>query len=70
MPEASYFGWLDLRQLEVQGDIASRFITEGKIAIAPGNFYGPSGSGFIRMNFATSKEIIQEAVQRILSVVQ
>ncbi len=70
MPEASYFGWLDLRKLEFQGDVASRFITEGKIAIAPGNFYGPSGNGFIRMNFATSKEIIQDAVQRILSVVQ
>ena len=70
LPEASYFGWLDLRQLELQGDIASRFITEGKIAIAPGNFYGPSGSGFIRMNFATSREIIQDAVGRIVSVIQ
>ena len=70
MAEASYFGWLDLRQLDVPGNIPSRFITEGKIAIAPGNFYGPSGSGFIRMNFATSKEIIQDAVERIVGVLQ
>ena len=69
MPEAGYFGWLDLRALEMQGDVAQRFITEGKIAIAPGNFYGPSGSGFIRMNFSTSKEIIQDAARRIISTV-
>jgi cystathionine beta-lyase len=70
MAEASYFGWLDLRQLDVQGDIANRFITEGKIAIAPGNLYGPSGDGFIRVNFATSKEIIQDAVGRIVGVLE
>ena len=69
MPEAGYFGWLDLRRLDMQGDVAQRFITEGKIAIAPGNFYGPSGSGFIRMNFSTSKEIVQDAVRRIISTV-
>lgn len=70
IPEAGYFGWLDLRALEMQGDVAQRFITEGKIAIAPGNFYGPSGSGFIRMNFATSREIVQDAVTRIVSVLE
>jgi len=70
IPEAGYFGWLDLRALEMQGDVAQRFITQGKIAIAPGNFYGPSGSGFIRMNFATSREIVQDAVTRIVSVLE
>ncbi len=70
MPEASYFGWLDLRKFELQGEIASKFISEGKIAIAPGNFYGPSGSGFIRINFATSKEITQDAVERIVKVLR
>jgi cystathionine beta-lyase len=70
IPEAGYFGWLDLRALEMQGDVAQRFITQGKIAIAPGNFYGPSGSGFIRMNFATSREIVQDAVARIVSVLE
>ncbi len=65
IPEGSYFGWLDLRALPLEGDIANYFISRGKIAIAPGNFYGPSGAGFIRMNFATSKEIIHEALTRI-----
>lgn len=65
MPEGSYFGWLDLRALNLGGDIADHFISRGKIAIAPGNFYGPSGAGFIRMNFATSKEIIHDALMRI-----
>lgn len=66
LPECSYFGWLDLRAHTFSGDISENFISRGKIAIAPGNFYGPTGSGFIRMNFATSREIIADAVDRII----
>jgi len=33
--------------------------------VASGSLYGPSGPGFIRINFATSGEILSEAVKRI-----
>lgn len=69
-PEGGYFGWLDLRSLNIEGDIAEFFITNGKIAIAPGYLYGPGGRGFIRINFATSDEIIREAVARIRTAVE
>ena len=65
VPECSYFGWLDLRSANLSGDIAQHFINKGRIAIAPGNFYGPTGSGFIRINFATSRELILDAMTRI-----
>lgn len=67
IPDCSYFGWLDLRNTKIVGDVADFFISKGKIAVAPGNFYGPSGSGFIRINFATSKELVRDAVERINS---
>ena len=68
VPECSYFGWLDLRSANLSGDIAQHFINKGRIAIAPGNFYGPTGSGFIRINFATSRELILDAITRISKV--
>ena len=49
-------------------DIAEILLSEGKIAVAPGHLYGASGSGFIRINFATSREIIDDAVTRIATV--
>jgi cystathionine beta-lyase len=65
VPDCSYFGWLDLRGAHLSGDIAQHFLDKGKIAIAPGNFYGPTGAGFIRINFATSRELIHDAMTRI-----
>jgi cystathionine beta-lyase len=67
-PDAGYFGWLDLRGVlhdnRIDG-IADQMIERGKIAVAPGALYGPSGRGFIRINFATSGEILVEAIDRI-----
>ena len=65
VPDCSYFGWLDLRGANLYGDFAQHFFDKGKIAIAPGNFYGPTGAQFIRINFATSRELIHDAMTRI-----
>jgi bifunctional pyridoxal-dependent enzyme with beta-cystathionase and maltose regulon repressor activities len=51
-------------------DVAGLLLTRGKIAVAPGHLYGPSGTGFIRINFATSFEIIEESVKRIKSTLE
>lgn len=75
-PDGGYFGWLDLRSvdkfknLNSREDIAELLLTHGKIAVAPGHLYGPSGTGFIRINFATSFEIIEESVKRIKSTLE
>ena len=75
-PDGGYFGWLDLRNvdkfknLNSREDIAELLLTHGKIAVAPGHLYGPSGTGFIRINFATSFEIIEESVKRIKSTLE
>ena len=75
-PDGGYFGWLDLRNvdkfknLNSREDIAELLLTHGKIAVAPGHLYGPSGTGFIRINFATSFEIIEESVKKIKSTLE
>ena len=75
-PDGGYFGWLDLRSvdkfknLNSREDLAELLLTHGKIAVAPGHLYGPSGTGFIRINFATSFEIIEESVKRIKSTLE
>jgi cystathionine beta-lyase len=51
-------------------DVAGLLLTRGKIAVAPGHLYGPNGAGFIRINFSTSFEIIEEAVRRIKSTLE
>lgn len=68
-PAATYLAWLDCRATGLGDDPASRWRTEAKVALSPGINYGPiTGRGHARLNFATSPEIITEAVRRMSSI--
>ncbi|MEU3645642.1 MalY/PatB family protein [Lentzea sp. NPDC034063] len=61
--QGTYLAWLDCRAL---GDNPARtFLKRGKVALNPGHSFGTGGAGFVRMNLATSPEIITEAVLRM-----
>lgn len=42
-----------------------RLLTEAKVAVVPGNVFGASGEGHVRMSYATSLPRIEEAMSRI-----
>lgn len=61
-PEASYLAWLDCASVE--GDAAERFLRHG-VALEAGRAFGPPGAEHVRLNFATSPEILTEAIDRM-----
>jgi cystathionine beta-lyase len=68
-PEGTYLGWLDCRELGLGDDPAARFLARGRVALSPGPHYGSAGAGFARLNFATSPELLDEAVGRLAAAV-
>jgi aminotransferase len=46
-------------------EFAEQLLKEQKVAAVPGNAFGESGEGFLRCSYATSREEILEAVDRI-----
>ncbi|HEX8754075.1 MAG TPA: aminotransferase class I/II-fold pyridoxal phosphate-dependent enzyme [Solirubrobacterales bacterium] len=65
-PQGTYLAWLDCRELGLgEEDPAARFLRRGRLALSPGPAYGSAGAGFARLNFATSGELVEEAVRRI-----
>ena len=64
-PEATYLAWLDCRALEIEGTPYEFFLRRAKVALSDGRNFGPPGRGFARINFATSKEILAEALDRM-----
>ena len=68
-PQATYLAWLDCRDLGLGGDPARAFRERGRVALGSGPNYGrEAGRGFARLNFATSPEILEDAVRRMASV--
>jgi cystathionine beta-lyase len=64
-PEATFLAWLDCRALGSGHLPRDRFLETGRVALEPGPHFGPEGSGFVRLNFATSPDILRDAIARM-----
>ncbi len=68
--ESTYLAWLDLRDCPRAGDIQTFLLEEARVAVHDGPTFAPEefkaqSQGFIRLNFATSREILTEALERL-----
>jgi cystathionine beta-lyase len=64
-PSAGFLGWLDFRGVGLAEEPAQRLLTVGKVALNPGLDFGSHYSGFARLNFGTSPEILRQIVARV-----
>jgi cystathionine beta-lyase len=68
VPEATYLAWLDYRAHPKAADVQKLLLEEAKVAVIPGHVFGPGYEGFVRLNFATSRSILSEALERMTKV--
>lgn len=66
---ATYLIWVDGRQLGLGDDPAREFLTRGRVAVSSGPTFGTGGTGHFRVNVATSRAILDEAISRMAAVV-
>lgn len=67
-PQAGYLAWLDCGELGLGPDPAAAFLARGKVALSRGPTFGRQGTGFARINIATTRSLLEEAVRRMASV--
>lgn len=65
-PEGTYLAWLDCRGLGLpyQG-LKDFFFKEAKLGLSSGVSFGKEGEGFMRINLATPRSTVEEAVSRL-----
>ncbi|MFF7639718.1 aminotransferase class I/II-fold pyridoxal phosphate-dependent enzyme [Streptomyces canus] len=63
--QATFLAWLDCRSLGLGDDPAAVFLERARVALNSGTPFGTGGAGFVRLNLATSPELINEAVRRM-----
>lgn len=65
-PEATYLMFLDFADTAITTDRPAKWLLEhARVALSEGRDFGPGGEHKARLNFATSPEILQEAVERM-----
>ncbi|MCP4751567.1 MAG: pyridoxal phosphate-dependent aminotransferase [Proteobacteria bacterium] len=65
-PEGTYLIWLDCRALGMDAKSLKIFMRkEAKLGLEDGFLFGPSGTGFVRMNIACTRATLNEAMRRL-----
>jgi cystathionine beta-lyase len=68
--EATYLMWLDCRQLGLDSKgIDQLFFEKAKIALDSGHWFGPTGEGFMRINIACPKSLLEEGLKRLKAAI-
>jgi cystathionine beta-lyase len=68
--EATYLAWLDCRQAGIPGNAFQFFLQEARVGLSDGADYGRGGEGFVRLNFATQRPVLEEALNRMRAALQ
>lgn len=69
MPDATYLAWLDCTGLGVP-DPAGWFLDRARVALNDGASFGSGYEGFVRLNFATSRALLDEIVGALAAAVR
>ncbi len=62
--EGTFFVWVELPE----GVTFESLLTEQRVAVAPGEGFGPSGAGWIRLSLAISDETLERGLERLAGV--
>jgi bifunctional pyridoxal-dependent enzyme with beta-cystathionase and maltose regulon repressor activities len=67
-PDGCYVSFIDVRGTGMTAEaFQKRMFEEAKVALVPGlsQWFGPGAEGYVRLSFATSFDILDEALNRI-----
>jgi aspartate aminotransferase len=64
--EGAFYAFADIRGTGMtSSEAAERFLLEAHVAVTPGVAFGDSGEGHVRLSFATSDDLLENAVERL-----
>ena len=66
IPENSYLAWLDMSALDLGINPSVVLLERGRVALNSGRSFAPQTPQFVRLNFATSHLVLEEAVNRMV----
>ena len=65
-PKGAFYVFPDIRSTGLSSEeFCERFLMEEKVAVIPGNAFGPGGEGFVRACYAASMKDIAESISRL-----
>lgn len=68
-PEGAFYAFVNIKDTGLtSAEVSQKLIEKCQVITTPGSAFGDAGEGYIRISFASSSEILIEALKRIQSV--
>jgi LL-diaminopimelate aminotransferase len=67
-PRATPYFWARVPEGQTSASFAELVLDRADVIVSPGNAYGPSGEGFVRLSLTVPDDRLQEAVRRIEAI--
>jgi cystathionine beta-lyase len=65
-PQGTYLAWLDCSKMKLHDKhLREFFVKEAKLGLSAGISFSKEGSGFMRLNFAVSTQIMEKAMKQL-----
>jgi cystathionine beta-lyase len=64
-PDATYLLWLDFSGWELKPSPYEFFLQKAKVAFSDGGKFGEGYGQFVRLNFGTTRRIVEAALAKI-----
>ncbi|MFH9075237.1 pyridoxal phosphate-dependent aminotransferase [Streptomyces alboflavus] len=66
-PGGAFYAFADIRGtgFDDSAEFATWLLTTAGVAVTPGTAFGPGGEGHVRLSFATSRDVIEQALDRV-----
>src|SRR5207253_3016198 len=70
-PAGAFFFWVPVQELGLTGQVfADRLLREKRALVTPGDFFGPSGAGHVRVSYAVEDGRLREGLGRLAEFVR
>lgn len=70
LPESTYLAWADFSAVPMNAVPYEKLLNDAQVAGGDGRNFGPHYERFVRLNFATSRAILDEKLDRIVEAVR
>jgi aspartate aminotransferase/aminotransferase len=70
-PHGAFYAFADISRatMDTYG-FARRLVAREGVAVAPGETFGPGGAGLVRLSLASSPQVIEEGIRRLVAAVR
>lgn len=66
-PDSTYLMWLDFRAWGMDCEQIDAFFRSAGVALNKGSTYGEDAEGFMRLNVACTREVLESAMEDVYS---